>query len=74
MKLEVGMYVRTKWGIAQYLHNLVTKTMIYRVVDKKIVYENIVDSSLIGGIKVLANDTLINLNTKTSIDNLKNSL
>ena len=42
--------------------------------NKKIVYENIVDSSLIGGIKVLANDTLINLNTKTSIDDLKNSL
>lgn len=43
MKLEEGMYVRTKWGIARYIHNLVTKTIIYRVIDKKIVYDNVED-------------------------------
>ena len=42
--------------------------------NKKIIYENIVDNSLIGGIRVLANDTEININTKTTIQNLKNSL
>lgn len=42
-KIECGMYVRTKWGIAKYMHNLVTKTTIYRVVDRKIVYDNVED-------------------------------
>ena len=41
MKLEEGMYVRTKWGIARFIHNLVTKATIYRVIDKKIVYDNV---------------------------------
>lgn len=54
--------------------NRIIELLRPRFNNKKIVYENIVDSSLIGGIKVLANDTLINLNTKTSIDDLKNSL
>ena len=40
MKLEVGMYVRTKWGIAKYVHKAVTKETIYRIVDKNIVSEN----------------------------------
>ena len=38
MKLEPNMYVRTKWGIAKYIHNLVTKETVYRVIDKKIIY------------------------------------
>ena len=54
--------------------NRIIELLRPRFNNKKIVYENIVDSSLIGGIKVLANDTLINLNTKSSIDDLKNSL
>lgn len=29
MKLEPNMYVRTKWGIAKYIHNLVTKEQFY---------------------------------------------
>ena len=41
MKLEEGMYVRTKYGIARFIHNLVTKVTIYRVIDKKIVYDNV---------------------------------
>ena len=41
MKLEEGMYVRTKYGIARFIHNLVTKATIYRVIDKKIVYDNV---------------------------------
>ena len=41
MKLEEGMYVRNKWGIARFIHNLVTKATIYRVIDKKIVYDNV---------------------------------
>ena len=41
MKLEEGMYIRTKWGIARFIHNLVTKATIYRVIDKKIVYDNV---------------------------------
>ena len=41
MKLEEGMYVRTKWGIAKYIHKLITKVTVYYVVDKKIVYENV---------------------------------
>lgn len=43
MKLEEGMYVRTKYGIAKYIHKLVTKETIYYVIDKKIVYENVED-------------------------------
>lgn len=43
MKLEVGMYVRTKWGIAKYIANHITKATIYRVIDRKIVYDNIED-------------------------------
>ena len=54
--------------------NRIIELLRPRFNNKKIVYENIVDSSLIGGIKVLANDTIINLNTKSSIDDLKNSL
>ena len=54
--------------------NRIIELLRPRFNNKKIVYENIVDTSLIGGIKVLANDTLINLNTKSSIDDLKNSL
>ena len=41
MKLEEGMYVRTKYGIARFIRNLVTKVTIYRVIDKKIVYDNV---------------------------------
>ena len=41
MKLEEGMYVRTKYGIARFIRNLVTKATIYRVIDKKIVYDNV---------------------------------
>ena len=43
MELEEGMYVRTKYGIAKYIHKLVTKATIYYVIDKKIVYENVED-------------------------------
>ena len=43
MKLEPNMYVRTKWGIAKYIHNLVTKETVYRVIDKKIIYDNVED-------------------------------
>ena len=43
MKLEPNMYVRTKWGIAKYIANHITKTTVYRVIDKKIVYDNIED-------------------------------
>ena len=42
-KLEPNMYVRTKWGIAKYIHNLVTKETVYRVIDKKIIYDNVED-------------------------------
>jgi hypothetical protein len=42
-KLEVGMYVRTKWGIAKYIKDYVTKVTIYRIIDKKIVYDNVED-------------------------------
>lgn len=41
MELEVGMYVRTKWGIAKYIANHITKATIYRVIDRKIVYDNV---------------------------------
>lgn len=40
-KLDVGMYVRTKWGIAKYIKNLATNITIYRMIDKKIIFENI---------------------------------
>ena len=43
MKLEVGMYVRTKYGIAKYIKDLVTRETIYRLIDKKIVYDNVED-------------------------------
>ena len=43
MKLEEGMYVRTKWGIAKYIHKLVTRETIRYVIDKKIVYDNVED-------------------------------
>ena len=42
--------------------------------NKKLIVENIVDESLIGGIKILANDTEIDLSTKNSILELKESL
>lgn len=41
MELKEGMYVRTKYGIARYVHKAVTKATIYYVVDKKIVYDNV---------------------------------
>ena len=43
MKLEVGMFVRTKYGIAKYIKDLVTRETIYRLIDKKIVYDNVED-------------------------------
>ena len=43
MELKPNMYVRTKWGIAKYIHNLVTKETVYRVIDKKIIYDNVED-------------------------------
>lgn len=42
--------------------------------NKKLQIENIVDETLIGGIKILANDTEIDLSTKNSILELKESL
>lgn len=41
MKLEIGMYVRTKYGIAKYIEDLVTRETIYRLIDKEIVYDNV---------------------------------
>lgn len=43
MKLEEGMYVRTKYGIAKYIEDLVTRETIYRLIDKEIVYDNVED-------------------------------
>lgn len=43
MKLEIGMYVRTKYGIAKYIKDLVTRETIYRLIDKKIVCDNVED-------------------------------
>lgn len=40
MELKEGMYVRSKYGIAKYVHKAVTKVTIYRIVDKNIVYDN----------------------------------
>ena len=42
--------------------------------NKKLQIENIVDETLIGGIKILANDTEIDLSTKNSILELMESL
>ena len=69
-------------SIKLYSAELLKESEVKRILDllknrfnnKKIIYENIVDNSLIGGIRVLANDTEININTKSSIHNLKNSL
>lgn len=54
--------------------NNILDSLKSRFNNKKIIYENIVDESLIGGIRVLANDTEININPKTIIHDLKNSL
>jgi len=39
--MKVGDYVRTKYGIAKYIKDLVTKQTIYFVIDKPIVYDNV---------------------------------
>ena len=41
MKLEKGMYVRTKYGIAKYLHEKITSQITYYVIDKDIVFCNV---------------------------------
>ena len=51
-----------------------TLSIRLRFNNKKLIIENIVDESLIGGIKILANDTEIDLSTKNSISSLKESL
>lgn len=52
----------------------ITLSIRLRFNNKKLRVENIVDESLIGGIKILANDTEIDLSTKNSILELKESL
>jgi F-type H+-transporting ATPase subunit delta len=51
-----------------------TLSIRLRFNNKKLIIENIVDESLIGGIKILANDIEIDLSTKNSILELKESL
>ena len=52
----------------------ITLSIRLRFNNKKLKIENIVDETLIGGIKILANDTEIDLSTKNSILELKESL
>lgn len=52
----------------------ITLSIRLRFNNKKLKIENIVDKTLIGGIKILANDTEIDLSTKNSILELKESL
>ena len=52
----------------------ITLSIRLRFNNKKLIVENIVDESLIGGIKILANDIEIDLSTKNSILELKESL
>jgi hypothetical protein len=39
--MKAGDYVRTKYGIAKYIKDLVTKQAIFFVIDKPIVYDNV---------------------------------
>jgi hypothetical protein len=41
LTINVGDYVRTKYGIAKYIKDLVTKITIYFVIDEPIVYDNV---------------------------------
>ena len=80
--ININLEKNNTISIKLFSAELLKETEVKRILDllknrfnnKKIVYENIVDSSLIGGIRVLANDTEININAKDSILNLKNSL
>lgn len=75
---EKNNMISIKLFSAEKLKEREIKTIINslekRFDNKKIIYENIVDNSLIGGIRVLANGIEINMNVKTSILDLKNSL
>jgi F-type H+-transporting ATPase subunit delta len=51
-----------------------TLSIRMRFNNKKMIVENIVDESLIGGIKILANDTEIDLSAKNAISELRESL
>ena len=42
--------------------------------NKKIIYENIVDNSLIGGIRVLANEVSTIINSLVKLDELRNKV
>ena len=52
----------------------ITLSIRLRFNNRKLKIDNIVDETLIGGIKILANDTEIDLSTKNSILELKESL
>lgn len=54
--------------------NKLTLSISSRFNNKKLLVENIIDESLLGGVKILANDTEIDLSTKNSILELKESL
>lgn len=54
MNINVGDYVRTEYGIARYIGDLVTSETNYRTIDKNIVYENIE-----GWENVVTNDEII---------------
>lgn len=43
MEINVGDYVRTKYGIAKYIKDFNTKLNIYKMLDKKIVWDNVED-------------------------------
>ena len=52
----------------------IVSALEYRYKNKKIEAENIIDSELIGGIRVLVNNESVDLSLKTSLDKLKESI
>ena len=63
MELKEGMYVRTTYGIAKYIHKLDKTNCDYKVIDKKIAYDHIEDwEDVIVGTEILkASNNIIDL-------------